>query len=395
MQISTPTVVQSKSFVPLLMGRDAVVCSETGSGKTLAYLLPILNKALFLQEKKYVGGLDLLGRSNPPSVVLCPTVELCRQVIQVAQQLDNEGKISIQTLNEGVVDSSSNVMESPRIRWGAVDLVVATPSRFVQDIDRFKQDRLLPSSVVFDEADLMFHGAYQSDILNIVDYLRPRVIKSPLAQCVFVSATIPEIGNRTIGPMLTQRFSTAENIRVEGFHSIPSSIGSLEWVPELKGDWQERCFLLTKVLHEQFSDKRVIVFVNTVSNCNLLYQFLREKKWPVGRFYRSSSNDLVDTRKAFDDSVSVLVATDVAARGIDWEGVDAVINFQMPTDVVTWLHRAGRCGRVGKAGSVVSFYKEKEIQLVTALREKLEQGETVDKLFSRKRSLKRKLVHSM
>lgn len=93
----------------------------------------------------------------------------------------------------------------------------------------------------------------------------------------------------------------------------------------------------------------------------------------------------------FSDEVSIVVATDVAARGIDWEDVDTVINFQMATDVVSWIHRAGRCGRLGRRGRVISYFKEKEEPLVEALKQKLASGDSVDSLFSHKRSLKKRL----
>lgn len=393
MSIETVTSIQAKSFVPISSYRDTTLCSETGSGKTLAYLIPLLNRTMFRQEAEVAPQrFDLLGRFAPPTIVLCPTVELCMQVLSVAQSLDPANLVSKQVLNSVAADT----FVSPRIRWGAVDLVLATPAKFAQDLERFRQDKLVPGTIVFDEADLLFHGSAQAQVLDIIEYLRPRVFgkgntESPKWPCqfVFASATVPHIGHFTLGSMLTQRFGTAETVQTDRFHTLPSSIEAVDWVSEPKGDWDERCYMLSQTLHS-LKGQRVLVFVNSVGNCNALYTFLREKKWPVNRFFRTSRN-AQDVASLFSDGVSIVVATDVAARGIDWEDVDTVINFQMPTDVVSWIHRAGRCGRLGRRGRVISFFKEKEEPLVEALKRKLAIGDRVDSLFSHKRSLKKRL----
>ena len=123
------------------------------------------------------------------------------------------------------------------------------------------------------------------------------------------------------------------------------------------------------------------------------------KKWPVSKFSRKN-NSSRDGKLLMTENV--LVATDLAARGIDWEGIDMVINFQMPRDIVTWIHRAGRCGRMGKSGSVLTFYKQSESELVEEIRtkimRKMDESSLVNSerssgdlssLFSKKRSLKR------
>ena len=391
--LSRPTAIQAKAFVPVSAWRDATLCSQTGSGKTIAYLLPLLNRALIQQDHKPESlGYDLLGRCSAPAVVLCPTVELCRQVLSVAALLDSENRISKQTLADL---NMKNVMNGPRIRWGGVDLVVSTPAKFAQDIDRFKDDLLKPSTVVLDEADMLLEGASRDSVMEILNYLRPipkKIIKDissespptrPPCQFVFVSATIPRIGNNTAGPMIDDRFGTAEMVQAGNFHAIPSNINSVEWVPELQGNWEHRCYLLTQLLQPLVdAEQRILVFVNSGKNVSALFEFLKEKKWPVKKF--SAAGDSHDGQ--------IVVATDLAARGIDWTGIDTVVNFQMPTDVVTWIHRAGRCGRIGRTGSVVSFYKEKEEGLVCLIKERVAENLPLEDLFSHKRSLRRKSV---
>lgn len=402
--IEKMTEIQAKSFVPISRSLDTILCSETGSGKTLAYLVPLFNRIMLKQEMDAANPSrswrDVLGRARSPVVVICASVELCKQTLQVASDLDCHNKISKQFLRD--TDKLENVVVSPRIRWGAVDLVVSTPSKFAQDMASFKENGLKPSTIVFDEADLLFHGATQAHVLDIIGYLRPRVrarmgkmtdSEATLTQFVFASATVPEMGPFSIGSMITQRFPTAELIRCGNFHGIPTTVKT-EWIEESKGDWEERCFMLTNLLQQLTSKfQRIIVFVNSSRNCELLFKFLAEKNWPVLKYSKSS----IDDKSVFTDSNSahILVATDLAARGIDWTDVDVVVNFQMSRDVVTWIHRAGRCGRIGKPGKVVTFYKETEGDIVKSIQSRLGGSATsttdLSPLFSRKRSLRRKI----
>jgi len=407
MKIQSLTEIQSKSFIPISQNRDTVLCSETGSGKTLAYMVPLFNRILFKQDWDTANPSrnwrDLLGRARSPIVVVCPTVELCKQTIKVASELDPENRIIKQFLRND--DSIDGLVVSRRIRWGAVDFVVTTPSKFVEDMARFRQDNLKPSSIVFDEADLLFHGATQAHVLDIIGYLRPRIRtkmnkmdkteSSSLTQFVFASATLPDMGQLSIGSMITQRFPTAELVRAGNFHGVPGTV-TLDWIEESKGDWEGRCFMLTNLLSElcDSEKKRVIVFVNSSRNCELLFRFLAEKKWPVLKYSKSCLEDGENFSSSLSSSGSlqILVATDLAARGIDWTDVDTVINFQMPRDVVTWIHRAGRCGRMGKSGQVITFHKESELEIVNAIKARIpSQSSDLSTLFSRKRSLRRKI----
>ena len=405
--IQTMTEIQGKSFVPISRSLDTILCSETGSGKTLAYLIPLFNRIMLKQEINAAtpsrSWRDVLGRARAPVVVICATGELCKQTLQVASDLDTENKISKQYLRDEDSDNPSPFVVSPRIRWGAVDLVVTTPSKFVQDMASFREKRLKPSTIVFDEADLLFHGASQAHVLDIIGYLRPRVrarmgkmndTEEAITQFVFVSATLPEMGPLSVGSMVTQRFPTAELIRCGNFHGLPTSVKT-EWIEEPKGDWEERCFMLTNLLQKLTTNSfapRIMVFVNSSRNCNVLYRFLAGKNWPVLIYSKSCIED----KPVFTGSSSsrILVATDLAARGIDWTDVDVVVNFQMARDVVTWIHRAGRCGRIGKPGKVVTFYKESERAVVESIQSRLGPSLSpvdLSPLFSRKRSLRRKI----
>jgi superfamily II DNA/RNA helicase len=367
-----------------LVGKDVSLCAETGSGKTLAYLLPLMNRILKIKQQES-SSVDLLNRSAPPVVVLCPSADLCKQVLDVARQLDRQDLVIKQWL--GSSSSENSTLGGSRIRWGVSDLIVSTPAKFREDLDRFREDQLKPSTIVFDEADFLFQTASKDSVVDILSYIRPRprTGQSWLVQCVISSATIPDLSS--VSSALVHKFITAEIIRTNEFHSLPSSIETIDFIPELEANWELRCYMLTQTLGPLVEqEKRILVFVNSQRNASILHAFLKEKKWPVGLFKKGSEGP---------EDFQIIVTTDAGGRGIDWNGgVDVVINFQMPTDVVSWLHRAGRTGRLGKPGQVISFYKQKEQQLVDILKSKVENGQPVDSLFSRKRSLRRKLRNS-
>lgn len=379
--IESATQIQAKSFVPITLGKDVALCSETGSGKTVAYLLPLLNRMLFQRALKPAGGLDLLGRSSPPVVVVCPTAELCKQVVSVARSMDSQRLVSSQSLLDLGL-KAEGVTVGPRIRWGAVDLVVTTPTRFAEDIERFRQDNLAPSCVVIDEADYTLCGATQEAMRTIVEYFRnhQRSVTTPF---VFASATMPESGMRSAASLIAQSFPTTEIVKTSKFHSVPSGI-AFHWLPELAGSWDQRCFLLTQTLGDIPETDKTLVFVNTHRNAKVLYTFLKEKKWPVVMFTKKSGGD---SEHLFHEDARVVIATDLGGRGIDYAGgVDVVVNFQMPTDSVTWLHRVGRCGRLGRTGKVISFFKQADEALVNQLKTRIDVGMDVESTFPSRNS---------
>jgi superfamily II DNA/RNA helicase len=382
--IVNATEIQSQSFVPVSSCRDTVICSATGTGKTLAYLVPVLNRIMYLKDHLRAGSSfrDLLNRSQPPIVVLAPSPELCHQIISVAQLLDPTNVIQKQWLSSTDAEKIPDTLTSgPRIQWGVSDLVVSTPSRFCEDMARFREENLRPSTIVVDEADYVLEGAMKSDITEIVNYLRPKRPRGDSkSQFIFASATIPFSGPSSAGSLIARRFPGAVTVRPEHTNRISSGIDSVEWIPELDADWEKRCELLTDLLRKRGEDK-ILVFVNSSRNCDLLFEYLQTQNFSVGKFKRGNHFD--------DSSRPIIVATDLAARGIDWKKISIVVNFQMPGDAVTWLHRAGRTGRVGNPpGSVISLYKAGDQRLV----DELKRNESdLSKCFSKNRSLRRRM----
>lgn len=225
-----------------------------------------------------------------------------------------------------------------------------------------KEDRIFPACVVMDEADALFQGINRLHLFDIFGLLRPRVRAKRAdeprrrlpdmipTQFVFASATMVHIGPFSPGNMLIERFCTAHTVETPYFHRLPAGIDndSVRWLPG-SDDWDRRIDQLLEIIRD-VPCERTLVFVNSLHNCHVLLGFLRSAGWPVVSFMKGRLGRMgprfQDARQFADGRASIMLATEFGGRGIDWHEVDHVVNFQMPTSAVGWLHRVGRTGRM-------------------------------------------------
>jgi len=458
--IVRPTVVQAGAFVPVAKGKDVVLRAETGSGKTLAYLLPLLNRVYHLHDRARELVKADSNAANPlqssrPWVVLAPTSDLCAQILAMLSDVDVDRLLVAQSLQQlvkwearpsneesnfrspkfkerttlipgqvGVTDvqntgaqlsvhnghsrsasKSVYATASPRIPWGAVDLVVSTPAHFRATLDQCREDGIFPACVVMDEADALFHGKSRLDIIEVVGEIRPRVKIRQLheprkrlpdlipTQFVFSAATILHIGPFSVGNMLIERFCTAHTVETKNFHRLPTGLDctSIRW-RDGSDDWDQRVQQLIDVIRE-VPCERTLVFANSVQNGHVLRLFLKQLGWPVTSFMKGPQGRMGprfrDAQRFADGHANIMIATDFGGRGIDWPDINHVINFQMPTDAVSWLHRVGRTGRMGKSGLVTNFIGTKDKLISDMIQQRLASEKDMHNIFSRKRSLRR------
>lgn len=214
-------------------------------------------------------------------------------------------------------------------------------------------------------------------------------------QFVFSAATMVHIGPFSEGNMLIERFCTAHTVETQHFHRLPSGIGldNVRWV-EGSDDWARRVDQLVELLRN-VPCERTLIFVNSLHNCHVLLKFFRDGGWPVVSFMKGPSGRMGprfrDAQKFVDGESNIMIATEFGGRGIDWYEVDHVINFQMPTGAVGWLHRVGRTGRMGKRGLVTNFVGVKDQALADLITMRLQAGKDLHGIFSRKRSLRRRI----
>ena len=320
-----PTPIQAASIPALLAGRDLIGQSKTGSGKTAAFALPILQ------------GLDL-GARVLQALVLCPTRELCAQVAREVRKL-GRGHAGLSVLE--LVGGQPARPQREALERG-VHVVIGTPGRLLDHLQRGALDARTIKTVVLDEADRMLDMGFGEDVTKILRALPPS------RQTILFSATFPD----TIEAMSQAHQCDALRVNIDEPDDAVVEIQELRIDVEPSAKLHALCWLLHAYPHES-----ALVLCNFKATVSELARTLAASGLSVDRldgdldqFHR----DQVLARFR-NQSVRVLIATDVAGRGIDVEGLDLVINFELPSQPEVYVHRIGRTGRAGKKGVAISL----------------------------------------
>jgi len=320
-----PTPIQQQAIPAILSGKDVLACAQTGTGKTASYCIPLLQRLSENQSSRAIRGL-----------VLAPTRELA---IQVSENLSLYGK-NLSITNTLVYGGVSQVNQVKDIRRG-VDVIVATPGRLM-DLIRQRVVNLSKLEVlVLDEADRMLDMGFIADI--------KRIMQMVPAQCqkVFLSATMPDAIQNLVSTMLRNP------IRI----SITPQAGT---VKIQQGIYyvarQDKRALLKHVIKER-EMKNVLVFARTKRGADKIASDLSKSGISAEAFHGNKSQGA--RQRALSNfkrnATRVLVATDIAARGIDIADLPFVVNYEMPDTIEAYTHRIGRTGRAGSAGTALSF----------------------------------------
>ncbi|MEC7994234.1 MAG: ATP-dependent RNA helicase DbpA [Pseudomonadota bacterium] len=343
MGFAAMTPVQAETLPPLIDGKDVIAQASTGSGKTAAYALACLQR---LQPKSF----------HVQSLVLCPTRELAEQVAQSVRDLaKNIANTKILTLCGGVPlgPQIGSLQHSAHI-------IVGTPGRVLKHLQKGTLHLHGLDVMVFDEADRMLDMGFADEIDAISSFLpQPR-------QTLLFSATFPE-GVRDLAQDLREGAVQVDVTRTEEAPRI-----SQRW---LGIDAEERLAMLVDVM-AHFGGERNLVFCNTKIECaEVAAQLCREGMVAVALHGDLEQLHRNQTLIRFaNGSANVLVASDVAARGLDIEAVDVVFNYSLPAQPEVYTHRIGRTGRGGEAGSAVSLVADLEMNRLHAIEAFSDQG---------------------
>jgi ATP-dependent RNA helicase RhlE len=329
LQWNTPTPVQAQAIPVAREGRDLVGIAQTGTGKTGAFLIPALERQV---QKE---GLHTL--------VLCPTRELAQQVAEDARALARHTELWVGEIYGGVP-------LAPQIRdlRAGFDIIVATPGRLIDHIERGNVDLSQIEVLILDEADRMLDMGFRPQIEAIL----ARIPKE--RQTLLFSATMPN-----------------------GVHALALRIlNDPEWVavarPATAADKveqrvypvrpEQKSALLLDLLQQEGMDQ-VLIFTRTKIGADALYARIQTTGTSVGVLH--GDRDMRDRQKALDafanGKVRILVATDVAQRGLDIDGISHVINYDVPQNPDDYVHRIGRTGRAGASGTAITFLTPGEI----------------------------------
>lgn len=324
-----PTPIQEQSIEPIIAGRDLLGCAQTGTGKTAAFALPMLHRMHNPDESKH--------RSTLRALILAPTRELA---LQISDSFKTYGKHL--PLRTAVVFGGVGIEPQITTIKRGVDILVATPGRLIDLMERrvvtFNDLQIL----VLDEADRMLDMGFIHDIKRILKVLPTK------RQNLLFSATIPKevqglidsILHNPVTVKVTPVSSTSEQVEQRVYH-----VGRAD-----------KKNLLLHILETE-DVTRALVFTRTKHNANKLEKFLNDEGIKAAAIHGNKSQGA--RQRALEGFrtgvVRILVASDIAARGIDIDGISHVINFEMPNEPETYVHRIGRTGRAEARGVALSF----------------------------------------
>ena len=331
---TVPTPVQSLAIPILLAGHDLMASAQTGSGKTAAFALPMLQK-LEAQRRRP-------GPKGVRALVLAPTRELAAQIYE---SFGDYGRFL--GIKKAVV--YGGVGKKPQIDALApgVDVLVATPGRL---LDLYGEHRLRLEAVeifVLDEADRMLDMGFIPDVRRIIELLPKK------RQSLFFSATLPEEVRRLAASMLSEPKQVA----------VAPDSGQTPRIEQrvLFVDKESKTPLLLNLLEDP-AIQRALVFTRTKHRANRLAEQLQKGRIKADAIHGNKTQSAREhaLEQFISGQIRVLVATDIAARGIDVDDISHVINFELPNEPESYVHRIGRTARAGKAGVAISFCDESE-----------------------------------
>jgi len=335
----TATPVQIQAIPAALTGRDLLVSSNTGSGKTAAFLLPSIQRLLVESTGKGIG---------PRVLVLTPTRELA---MQVEKSAINYGKDMRRFRTACLVGGSPYGLQLKRLSQ-SVDVVVATPGRLIDHLERGKIDFSRLEVLVLDEADRMLDMGFVDDIKSIA----ARCPKD--RQTLLFSATLDGV----VGNLARELTRDAQRIEIA---PIPMQESKIEQRLLFADNMDHKNRLLDALLRG-VDMTQALVFASTKRSTEEISDLLAESGFASdalhGDMQQAQRNRALQRLR--EGRTKVLVATDVAARGIDIAGISHVINFDLPRQAEDYVHRIGRTGRAGRTGIAVSFAGMREVSLV-------------------------------
>ncbi len=338
----TPTLVQDRTIPVALEGKDVITSAQTGTGKTAAYAIPILHRLITSKEA---------AKTNKriKALIVSPTRELA---VQIAKNFKTFGKHS--KIRTAVIYGGTEIDPQKDILSRGIDILVATPGRL---LDLHKQDLInldYIQTLVLDEADLMLAMGFIDDVKKIERLCPER------KQTLLFSATIPY----RIEKLAQTILKTPHGIEIGHSDSAASTVHQLlYYVPK-----RQKIPLCLHLLQEKIKGS-ILIFRRTKFGVDKLYEKLVNEGFNAERLHGNRKQS--ERQKALADfkrnRVNILIATDVAARGIDINGLDAVINFDMPNIPETYVHRIGRTGRAGLAGEAFSLCSADEKNYVKSI----------------------------
>lgn len=332
--ITEPTPIQEKAIPLLLDGKDIIAQSQTGTGKTFAFVLPILEK---------------LDPANPniQALIVTPTRELALQITNEIQKLIEH----LEGINILAVYGGQDVESQLKKLKKNIHIVVGTPGRLLDHIRRETVDFSKAAFLVLDEADQMLHIGFLDEVEEIIKQT-PKT-----RQTLLFSATMPD----EIRKLAKRHMYKPENIQIE---KTQAPLANIKQIAISTVDRAKQNDLIESLrMYQPFLG---VIFCRTKRRVSKLNDALKANNFNCDELHGDLSQAKREQvmKKFREAKIQYLIATDVAARGLDVEGVTHVFNYDMPLDTESYIHRIGRTGRAGNEGLAVSFYSPKDKPLL-------------------------------
>lgn len=342
MNILTPTTIQEKAYPAIMSGRDVVGIAQTGTGKTISYLLPCLRQWKFSKE------------AHPSVLVVVPTRELVLQVVEEVKKLTKYMNVRV----AGVYGGVNMVQQTPLINAG-LDVLVATPGRLLDFTLNGSLKLRLVKRFVIDEVDEMLNLGFRPQLIRVMDLLPAK------RQNLMFSATITDelkafIADYFIDPLEVEAAKAG------------TPLANIKQAGIKVANFNTKINLLRYLLDTNEGFSKVLVFVSTKKLADDVYErLLEEYPESVGVIHSNKSQNfrLEAFRRFNANEMRVLVATDLVARGLDFDDVTHVVNFDIPDEAESYIHRIGRTGRADKKGVALAFITKEDSDYRKAIEE--------------------------
>ena len=324
------TPIQEKAIPEALKGRDVIGQAQTGSGKTVAFAIPVIEK-VFLPDK------------SPQAIVLCPTRELCMQVASEISKVGQNGK----KLKVLAVYGGQPIGKQTRVLKKGVHIVVGTPGRVIDHIERENLDLIGVERVILDEADEMLEMGFREDIERILSDVPSQ------RQTLLFSATIPA----EVRKIAEKYQKNPEFIKIADKNKNIPKITQYAFRCDIKDKFDSLIRLI-----EAYDVNLALIFCNTKKSVDFVAKHLKHE-FKVDSLHGDMTQQTRDKvmNKFRNGNINILVATDVAARGLDIANIDVIINFDVPQNTDDYIHRIGRTARAGNAGFAFTLVSKDEI----------------------------------
>jgi superfamily II DNA/RNA helicase len=331
-----PTPIQAQIIPHILTGKDVLGCAQTGTGKTASFTLPMI---------------DILGKGRararmPRSLVLIPTRELAMQV-----QKNFETYSKNTSLKQALLIGGSGFQEQEKLLEKGVDVLIATPGRL---LDLHQRGKIMLHDIkifVLDEADRMLDMGFMPDIEQLMKVLPAK------KQTLLFSATMPPEIRKLAQNLLK------DPIEISITAPTSSAVTITQYAVHVANQTEKRKLLLS-ILDAKTIEQQILIFCNTKKEASSVASAFEKQNLKVGVLHGDLSQDTrTETLKAFTEgAIKILIASDVAARGLDIEAISHVVNYDVPNNRDDYIHRIGRTGRAGQLGDSITFVQPSEIE---------------------------------